>query len=470
MTLDSTVQNTSPISLAQLCNDNRPDHQLVAIGDDRNITWLQFKQQVFAWQHAIEATNHQCFGLYFNSAIDFSAALIALWNCGKQALIAGDTLPATMQNILPEVDALIGDFPDQSNCDHLFCAPSAIDIIAAPSNSIPLQRHDIAAIIFTSGSTGAPQKVPVCLFQLDDEIALHENQWGKTLLKSPIITTVSHHHLYGLLFRLLWPLATARVFINTQCRYLEEIRSYAEQFDQLALVTTPSHLNRIPPTMPWPQLRGKWSAVFSSTAPLPLSASQDGQEKFGVTVTEIFGSSETGGIAWRQQTQTDVWQTLPGIRVDADTTNDGALLLSSPLIADQGWLQTADKIELLDHNHFRLLGRIDRIVKVEGKRLSLTAMENRLQEHDHIAQAKAIIVDGHRKEVAVAALLTPSGRVKLETNGRRLFNLDLKQHLKSQFEAPVLPRKWRYPHQLPENAQGKVTQQLLAQLFADTKQ
>src|SRR5262249_56876579 len=65
-------------------------------------------------------------------------------------------------------------------------------------------------VLFTSGSTGAPQAIPKKLFQLSREVATLEAQFGQLLGSSEIIATVSHQHLYGLLFNVLWPLTAGR--------------------------------------------------------------------------------------------------------------------------------------------------------------------------------------------------------------------------------------------------------------------
>ena len=45
---------------------------------------------------------------------------------------------------------------------------------------------------------------------------------------------------------------------------------------------------------------------------------------------------------------------------------------------DRGWREQADKITLLADGRFRLEGRIDRVVKIEGKRVSLERLEREI--------------------------------------------------------------------------------------------
>jgi len=243
----------------------------------------------------------------------------------------------------------------------------------------------------------------------------------------------------------------------------------AGEFKAISLVTTPSHLSRLPVTMDWQGIKTKIAAVFSSTAPLSLADSLASQNKFGLPIYEIFGSSETGGIAWRQQTLDVYWQAFPGIEIESDPISQ-ALKLRSQHSFKQDWQQTADKIQLNDLGRFKLLGRLDRIAKIEGKRVSLSAMETSLEQHDCVEQAKALVLERgkntiNRTEVAVVAQLNKAGLGFIEKNGKRALNQLLRQQLQLQFELPVLPRRWRYLAQLPQNAQGKTSHQALVALF-----
>ncbi len=67
-----------------------------------------------------------------------------------------------------------------------------------------------ALVLYTSGSTGAAQPVAKNLGQMAAEVAHLEKQFGALLGAADVISTVSHQHIYGLLFNVLWPLAAGR--------------------------------------------------------------------------------------------------------------------------------------------------------------------------------------------------------------------------------------------------------------------
>ena len=68
----------------------------------------------------------------------------------------------------------------------------------------------VGLVLFTSGSTGVPQAIPKKLSQMSREVATLETQFGELLGVADISTTVSHQHIYGLLFNVLWPLVAGR--------------------------------------------------------------------------------------------------------------------------------------------------------------------------------------------------------------------------------------------------------------------
>src|SRR5690606_13915344 len=107
----------------------------------------------------------------------------------------------------------------------------------------------------------------------------------------------------------------------------------------------------------------------------------------GQAPCEILGSTETGGVAWRQQQGDDGWTALPGVDV---ALNDAGLLQVTSPWADAGAQVMGDRAELLDAGRFRLLGRADEIVKLEEKRLSLTEMNARLQAHALVAEVRVV--------------------------------------------------------------------------------
>jgi 3-hydroxymyristoyl/3-hydroxydecanoyl-(acyl carrier protein) dehydratase len=179
----------------------------------------------------------------------------------------------------------------------------------------------------------------------------------------------------------------------------------------------------------------------------------------------VLGSTETGGVAWRRQSGSETpWQCLPDVSVTGG--DDDALQVTSPFTGlDNDFFAMGDRITLLANGNFHVLGRADRVAKIEEKRLSLTSMERHLQTSGLVAEAHVLVLPAGRP--AVVATLTDHGQSVMAQGGKQLLVGQLRQHLEQHFERVLLPRKWRFPESVPANALGKTTQASLLQLFSD---
>ncbi|MGZ5053927.1 MAG: AMP-binding protein, partial [Methylobacter sp.] len=333
----------------------------------------------------------------------------------------------------------------------------------APSCSggslMPLNPLDNQIVIFTSGSTGQAKPIAKCLNQFQLEIATLEQRWGKQLGDSEALATVSHQHIYGLLFRVLWPLSAGRCF-HSQAYINPETLVNAANQRPAYWIASPAHLKRLDQQSPWDGIRAL-KAIFSSGGPLPESAAEQILSIGEQEVIEVYGSSETGGIAWRQRKQ--AWTLFSGMRLSS--IEDKWLLHSPYLQNGAGNFRLDDQITLLDDGRFMLHGRSDRIVKIEEKRLSLAELEQRLMADPLIDEAHALVIAKSRDVVAAVVMLNPQGFEQLASQGRNRLIRQLRMALKSWFEPVVLPRKWLFINTMPLTAQGKIDQRLLKTLL-----
>lgn len=436
-----------------------------AVHDGQQLSWGCWLNRVGQWRAVLANEEGRTWALYHADAFEFSSILFALWASGKVACVPGSNQALITASLSQRVAGYIGDFDVPPGARRLAAPDPSVTPVIAP---VELDRDQLALEIFTSGSSGEPQAIEKKLYQLSEEVNNLECLWAELADKALTVGTVSHHHIYGLLFRVLWPLAAGRCFDSRLRDYLEELNVSASDWDHMLLISSPSHLTRIPEATDWGQLATRCRAIFSSGAPLPRTASVAAARLLRHAPIEVFGSSETGGIAYRQQAHgREVhWQPVPRVEVAVDEDSD-CLKIRSPYLppmAEGEWYPTSDRVQVKE-GRFELQGRADRIVKIEGKRVSLTEMEKRLQAHPWVATARVVVLSGKRTEMAAVAVLNESGIAQLEREGRRPTNLEFNNHLLQQFERPVIPRRWRYPSELPEDKQGKVTQSNLAALF-----
>jgi hypothetical protein len=228
------------------------------------------------------------------------------------------------------------------------------------------------------------------------------------------------------------------------------------------LVSSPAHLSRIPENPGWAKAAQRLCAAFSSGGPLSFDVAQECQRLLGRVPIEVYGSSETGGVAWRQQESRDdqAWTALPGVtwRIDAIDAEEEVLSVSSAHLPSKDWFRTADRAQAAgDGGGFFLGSRIDRIAKIEGKRVSLSKIEGLLMASPQVELARVIAVDGRRQRVAAFVVPSSTGRCELDASGRRGFTRRLRSLLDESIEPVGLPRLWRFLDALPVNAQGKTS-------------
>ncbi|RFP11615.1 AMP-binding protein [Duganella sp. BJB488] len=425
-----------------------------------NAHWLA---RAHAWHALLRGQQGSDFALYLDDSLEFSAALLGAWHAGKTIWLSADTLEASCAALRASVDGFLGQFPEElrplqpAEADE---ASTAVLMGGALSADLP------ALVVFTSGSTGAAQAIPKKLSQLASEVETLDVLFGATAGDAAVLATVSHQHIYGLLFKVLWPLSTGRAIHALSITYPEELAA-GMATGPCVLVASPAHLKRLPEHLDWRGAAGMLRTVFSSGGPLAAETALAAGRLLGSVPVEVYGSSETGGVAWRQRSgiTDDAWRPFPTVAWRLGAADD-TLEVRSPHLADDNWLALADRAARVGEQRFLLLGRSDRIVKIEEKRISLSAMEAALLACGMAAEVRIVLCEpgaGERQRLAAFIVPTAAGRAQLDAEGKPAFNARLRAVLAAVVDAVALPRRWRYLDQMPVNAQGKTT---LAALLA----
>lgn len=452
------------VSLAHVMTRAQPLNDAVAIVAGEVRTREQFLRDVAAWAQALEAQPGKRVALYTEDSYAFAAALMGAWQADKLVVLPGDAQPQTLALLASKVDCLAGTLPG--------AVQPAVDAPAMRAfKELDYSAHGM--VVQTSGSSGEPLDIDKRLHQMDAEVRTLEHTFGAQLAAPglQVHATVSHQHIYGLLFQVLWPLSAGRVLVAGRLEYPEAILA-ALCAQPCVLVASPAHLKRLPDTLPWQNMGPHCRAIFSSGGPLMPEASHAVHRMTGLSPIEVYGSSETGGIAWRQRaTHADAWLPFDAVQWKVE---DGVLEVASPNLPNGDFWQTSDRVRVLNGGRFELLGRADRIVKMEEKRVSLTALENALLACPEVAEAKVFPME-QAERMRLAAVIVPSASgaalLRIEgdkqglTSGRKILSERLRAALLQGVERVALPRWWRFVEALPVNAQGKTTNRLLAALF-----
>lgn len=439
--------------LTQILSPTLPQTTLIATNPDW--TRADFNRAVIHLSGRLKTQNVQTAALWFEDAAFFACAVLAAWHAGAKVLLP----PNLAQDNVDwgnTADVWLTDAPhekafsDGLNADNVYNIPAVLsgmpsEIVMPDNLLIPA---DAEACLKTSGSTGGAQVVVKTAGQMEAEaLALAEvvpfRQDGLT-----VVGSVSPQHMYGFTFRFALALTMGWTIDRLQNVYPETLLAATAAHAQSVWIASPAVLNRLGEARNWQAVGGKVAGIVSAGGALP-EASADLLEKHAVRPFEIYGSTETGVIASRRHRRE--WQPFAAVEIGQD--EDGALWAQSPWT--NGRFQTADMVEMQPEG-FLLLGRKDRIIKFEDKRVSLNQIEHDLLAHEWIADAYCGQHPQHKRP-AVWAALNSDGIQALQERGRAAVAAVLKQHLAATQDTVALPRYWRFTDSLPRNAQSKIT-------------
>jgi acyl-coenzyme A synthetase/AMP-(fatty) acid ligase len=411
------------------------------------IFWPQFVQTVAGLSAALAESDKRYWALDCGNSFDFACALYGCWTAGKTPVLA----PAHMltDDSKLEFDGIVLSTAAAARGKPIV----ALDAIQAADLEKPIIPATSDLILFTSGSTGEPTKVYRTILNIEAELDVLEEVFGGGMGDARVYSTVSHQHVYGLLFRLLWPLVTQRAFASFDYEYPENL--FSEAAGDGVLVTSPALLKRMGHIEE--PIETPWRAIFSSGGLLPEQAANDALRLLGCCPVEVLGSTETSGVAWRKQDQhgaAEAWHTLPEVRVRQD--DEGFLEVSSPFMGLSSWHRMGDKVRLESNRTFELLGRGDHIVKIEEKRVSLAEIEQHALALPDVEDVAAVALEeGARQFIGLVVELTASGQEELQNLGRRHVGQAIKKALGGKLDPIAVPKKIRYVDVIPVNPQGK---------------
>ncbi len=372
----------------------------------------------------------------------FAAQLFGVLSAGATAVLPANAQPDTLALLAAQGDLPLGEIDGRE---------------AEPWDG-EIDAETARIEFFTSGSTGTPKRIVRTLAELAREIDVLEARWGAGMGKAPVFSTVPHQHIFGLTFRLLWPLIAGRPF----ARFAQELWEplLAELPDGAVLVASPAQLSRLGGLTERRRLAG----LFTAGAPLSVEAARQAEALFGRLPDEIYGSTETGAIATRRQAAPGTaWTPLPDTVISI--AEDGHLRLRVPYANDGGWMDLQDRVESAGAG-FHLLGRLDRIAKIAGKRIDLGQVEQAVARLPLVAETAILTLGEDDPVLAAAVVLTGDGRAELQRIGAFRLSRRLRAGLAASQESAGRPRRWRFIEALPRTGLGKPSLPALALLFA----
>ncbi|WP_431830745.1 AMP-binding protein [Acinetobacter ihumii] len=422
---------------------------LAITAEHQHISFAAFWQDVSQQAQMMASRSERIFALWQQDSYEFLVLLFAGLQAKKTILLAPHRVAELEQNLASQNIYFLSR--------QILTETTSQFVLDLSEDFIHHARIDF----YTSGSTGEPKRIERTLLQLLKEVQGLDQTFGLTE-HVIALATVSHQHIYGILFKVLWPLVKGRSFYSPQLAFPEDVIAMQKHFAEMGLenylISSPAVLKRWTSALAFESCQ----AIFSSGGKLESGV----RASIHHSITEILGSSETGGIAYRT-VDDSAWQTFADVNIEIEQQ---LLKVQTQHAFTTDWIETGDLAVWENPSNpelrFKLLGRADRLIKLEEKRLSLDAIEHSIQSLPEIKNCHVLLVEHDQRELlAGIVVLHDDARQQLQHIGKAAFVSGIKQQLHEKLETIAIPRLWRFLTELPQNTQSKLDKHYLKRLF-----
>lgn len=307
----------------------------------------------------------------------------------------------------------------------------------------------------TSGSTGDSKPIVRSEEQLMQDASLLVRAFPEVWGPAPVVVaSIRPEHMYGALWRVRAPKIAGSTVDPSVVFSVEELVAAKARYGSFLFVTTPSFLEKALLHSDFPSLRGAFAAVITSGAPLRRETALAVHGATGVCPLEIYGSTETGTVAWRRRVDGDEATLVDG--VDAKRLEDGRLEVSSPYAMTCPFVMN-DIVEFTAPRRFLLLGRADRKVKILEKYVSLSAVERVFSAHPYVDRVRVETYGDGVPRIGALIVLSRDGAAELARGTSAALCRRLRDDLRADTGDGAFPRRIRFVREFPVNEQGKTT-------------
>jgi long-chain acyl-CoA synthetase len=303
-----------------------------------------------------------------------------------------------------------------------------------------LQHFDARITFRTSGTAGEPKRCTHLLSDLQEEVVFLAELVGDT---RRVLTAVPADHLYGFLFTVMLPgLLQARpettdVRQSTPQAIQQNLRSGD------LLISHPVH---------WALMARYATGIttgvtgVSSTSACPDNVART-LSAIGLSrLLQVYGSSETGGVGWRDSLS-EPYQLLP--HWTRDTTDSSRLLRGSIALRPRQF-EVPDYLNWHDKRSFVVGARRDAAVKIAGINVYLESVRRVLLNHPQVADAAVRLTTSEGGDRLKAFIVAKVGEDPSDLGAA------LMRWVNSKLTVPERPRSFTVGAALPISACGKL--------------
>lgn len=348
-----------------------------------------------------------------------------------------------------------------------------------------VQPNDTAVILYTSGTTAEPKGVELTYNNLYSNSVDSLHALGITG-DHQFLNTLPPFHVFGLTGCVLVPaLAGAAVFAMPRFSPVAAVRAVRERGITIMLAIPSMYRAILGTKSTRREDFANLTMAISGGEPLPDSVRAAFEERFGVTIREGYGLTETSPVlcmctpgAYKVGT---VGRPIPNVQLRIVGASgealavgeDGEIHVKSPgvmkgyyrkpdatraVLDDNGWFATGD-IGCVDGDGFlTITGRAKDMLIIGGENVFPREIEAALESYAGVMQAAVIgVPDDMRGEVPVAFVLPDQGQPLDEQT--------LRNHARATLAGYKVPRRVIIRDDLPRGPTGKILKRKLREML-----
>ncbi|MBN9657345.1 MAG: AMP-binding protein [Acidobacteria bacterium] len=338
----------------------------------------------------------------------------------------------------------------------------------APRPTVALDGDSPAALVYTSGTTGA-SKGAILTHNNFAVNAINLNACWSVSSSDRFLLALPLFHVHALGNGLhCWLLSGCRMRLLERFEHQKAAGEFLD-FRPTLFFGVPTVYVRLLDFAPEVarEVGGFMRLFVSGSAPLPPQVFEEFHARFGHTILERYGMTETlmnlSNPYVGERRPGTVGVPLPGISV---RIVDGELQLRGPNVCagywrredatrsafEEGWFKTGDIAECAPDGYYTLLGRKSDLIISGGFNIYPREIEEFLLEQTEVAEAAVVgVPDKLRGEIPVAYIVP---RAPIEPSA-------LDQRCREKLASFKIPREFVVVDKLPRTALGKIQKHLL---------
>lgn len=308
-----------------------------------------------------------------------------------------------------------------------------------------INTDSIEVNFFTSGSSGEGKCIKKTLSALIKEGSYINETLQIHDTSLTVATSTSCGHLYGIIFGFIFPLANHLPIWADTIEYPDLYNVSNSIF-----VSTPAFLD----TVRRNNITLKQAKYITSSGSKLKKETFEYLENFA-NVIEIYGSTETGAIACKRNSQKEHLTLMKDVTIEP---LENSSVISLPY-NNYKPIEINDKIEVFG-NEILLKNRTDRLLKIQEKRISAEGLENYLNKNSLVSESYCF---ESQDKIACLCALSDEGKEFILNKGNTELTKTLKKYLTKEYE--IVPQRWKFIDEIPKTKVGKIDKYFIEHLF-----